>query len=196
MRFLGNYFSHSPLFLAAHTAIWCIAVVLTCLLERDRRRLSRALVIESGITEAQVKKITAPLDRYDFYFELCSSAFILIGLIGTIYGFAGAIPNLTNESYDFHEFGNALSTSAFGIIWSLLLNFFLAIYHMLLVDRTIEQLRQHQTIEDLGQTIARNIQEVGAEFVPHIKASLERFASASIELAGATNQLVTASHDS
>jgi hypothetical protein len=151
---------------------------------------------ESGITEAQFRKITAPLDRYDFYFELCSSAFILIGLIGTIYGFASAIPNLTSEGYDFHQFGNALSTSAFGIIWSLLLNALLALYRFLFIDRTVERLRQYQTIEDLGQTIARNMQQVGAEFVPHIKESLERFATASIDLSGATKQLVTASQES
>jgi len=196
MRFLENYFAHSRLFLAAHLGIWCIAIVLFCLLERDRRRLSRSAAGESGVTEAQFKKLTAPLARYDLYFDLCSSAFILIGLIGTIYGFASAIPNLTNEGYDFHEFGNALSTSAFGIIWSLLLNALLALYHILLTDRTVERLRQYQTIEDLGETIARNMQQIGAEFVPHIKASLERFAAASIDLAGATKQLVTASHES
>ena len=71
MRFVQNYFALSRIFLAAHIAIWCIAVVLLCLLERDRRRLSRGVAGESGITEAQFRKITAPLDRYDFYFELC-----------------------------------------------------------------------------------------------------------------------------
>jgi uncharacterized protein YoxC len=153
-RFCANYFSESPAFYTAHSIIAILAVALFWELERRCRTVSATAAAGRTITETEYEDAVLPLESFQSYFELCAASFIFVGLVGTIYGFAVAIPSLRDPNYNFMGLANALSTSAFGILWSTILSFLVSLHDWYRVQPVKALLREQVEAELLTKALA------------------------------------------
>jgi hypothetical protein len=194
--FVLNYIQNTPFFLA-HLAIGVIAVFALWRLSRLKPQLALALVASRNGDANLVNRGVAlsAVEAYQGFFDLISSAFIFVGLVGTIYGFATGIPKLDNPSYRFEELARALSTSAFGIIWSLLYSGVISLYYSFSISPLLTSLR----IELADQSNAKLIQELRSFtniWSPEVTQTFARLALATDVMGAATQSLADSSRSS
>jgi methyl-accepting chemotaxis protein len=182
---LENYYSfYRGSFAAFHALLAAGAMLLLALQHRERLKLKGAM--DGGyreIVEAQYTKALAPIEKYDRYFDLCTTFIILTGLIGTMIGFVAAIPHLSSANYDFADLKQALSTSAFGIAWAVAVMILVHVYRWTAIDRLALELRERQT-EDSSQTLlTQAIAQGWSEVSRDLNSTLERLQGAVKDLA-------------
>ncbi|MGC4052801.1 MAG: MotA/TolQ/ExbB proton channel family protein [Paludibaculum sp.] len=154
LGFIGNYLRQWPFFVL-HLATWGIAFKLIW----ERRLTARDVDPEAaatetgGLTPGQVANRVKQLARYEEYLDLTSSAFVFVGLVGTIAGFTMAFTRGSGQ-LNLAVLAQALSTSAFGICWSLVLNVVSSFLHNRDVAPVLDHLHSAEKYVDLDATAA------------------------------------------
>ncbi len=115
-----EYLGQSPLFWGLHLAIGAVTLFWGLrhgiVLLSIRRRAAGG----EPVSDQEVAKHTAHAASYLPAYEYLSSAFVLVGLLGTIYGFFTGLSQNTAKAFDTSTVSPALVTSGFGIVWALL----------------------------------------------------------------------------
>jgi hypothetical protein len=184
-----DYFRTGNPFLWAHATVWFCALYLFWGLLRELRRLREHALPLRAITEPEIRKFLYPVEKFDSYFDLCSSCFILIGLIGTIVGFFRALPLLNSPQYDFHNFQQALANSGFGIIWSILLSVGVAAHHRYFIAPVIERVQDKVSVDQLAQSLAQALDKFGGQITANLSVGLTHFSSGATQVAAAASRL-------
>jgi hypothetical protein len=153
------------------------------------RNLERTTIKLQRISEGEFRRYTFPIEQFERYFDYCASLFIFIGLVGTMSGFVQAVPQLKNDTYDFHNFGDALMTSAFGIVWSALLVGGLSIYNFLSISPAFEKLLKKQTLDQLADLLGQELSRFGTQITASLNKGLSDFSNSANSVASATRAL-------
>jgi len=143
------------------------------------------------------------LSKFDNQFDLCASVFIFIGLIGTIAGFAQSLSRKTSD-FDLAALAHALSTSAFGIIWSILLNVWYSRLQSTRVAPWLEQLRErvakadpvqelHDAVDSIKQDMADEFRALQRQAFDTFRQTLDAYSTATERLSGAASTMSQAS---
>jgi hypothetical protein len=111
-------------------------------------------------SDGALNRLLAPLEPYGSYFDFCSSAFIFVGLIGTMNGFVNGIPELRRADYDFADLQRALSTSAAGILWSLIFNLITFALDFALLRPLLAPMRANIRGDALESSIRRHLSQI------------------------------------
>ena len=176
-RYLDNGY-----FVAAHVLIAIFSLIFFLLWWRQRNSIANQAPV-SVRSEAMAEGLLAPLDHYAGYFDFCSSAFIFVGLLGTIAGFAGALsffdPNA--RQFDVKPIERALSTSFMGIAWAIMLNLFVTVFDYLQIRPLGDKLRQRVSGDVVETTIKEHLNNISAS----LRQTLEGFQMSASEVASA-----------
>ena len=170
-------------------AVWVAAAVLAFFLLRRVQALSEKANTLQRISEGEFRRYTYPIDKFEQYFDYCASVFIFIGLIGTMYGFIQAVPELQNSKYDFHHFRDALTVSAFGIIWSTVLIGLVSIHHLLFVSPIFENLLKKQNLDQLATLLGQELNRFGTQITTTLSRGLTDFSLSANSVASAATRL-------
>lgn len=181
--FWSNYVAYFP-FQFAHLLIGLLAIGWIVLARVQHAHLRPHILRTEPISPNEVDRYKAELSRFDGRLETCAATFILIGLVGTIYGFAAAVPRLHQETYRFEELSQALSTSALGIIWSVVL----IVVKGVAVDRPAGRLLVHVRTRQMHDPLERSIPQLAAQLAGPFRESLEVFAKAAEGLTSAMSE--------
>lgn len=186
---MDSYFTATNPLALLHAVIWVAAIGAGLFWHRQVRRLRQTSATVRAINESECKRLAYPVEKFDAVFDFCASAFILIGLVGTILGFLNAVPHLREPAYDFSHFRAALAVSAFGIAWSILLHAAVALYRIAVVAPVLELLQSRQSAEQLATMLAEALGDVTADIASKLGAGLSSFVVATNRLEGATTAL-------
>ncbi len=160
----STYFSNAnAVFVYLHLFVTLACAVLAAFWLRQILRLRQA---ESPASDSDMSRLIALFDPYAAYFDFCSSAFIFVGLIGTMNGFVNGIPKLRQADYNFADLQRALSTSAVGILCSLLFNSVTGALDFVMLRPRINRLRS-QVPENAFESSIR-------EHLNHIDLTVQR----------------------
>ncbi len=136
-----------------------IAAAAGYLIVAWRKTAFARIPMAASISPEQYQNAVESLAPFDVYFDFCSSAFIFIGLLGTIGGFFGAVPQLKNENYDFHDVERALATSGIGIVLAILLNAYTSWFYRFGISPRLESARGRIGTSSLQSVISQNLIE-------------------------------------
>lgn len=186
---MESYFTATNPLALLHGLTWVVALGAGFLWHRQVRRLRRTSATVRAINESEYKRLAYPVEKFDAVFDFCASAFILIGLAGTILGFIQAVPHLKEAAYDFSHFRAALAVSAFGIAWSIVLHAAVALYRLAVVAPALETLQSRQSAEQLATMLAKALTDVTADIATKLGAGLGSFVVATNRLEAATTAL-------
>ncbi|HTU44226.1 MAG TPA: hypothetical protein VMF91_04155 [Bryobacteraceae bacterium] len=176
------------------------------------RELKQKVDARKTITSDKARRDIETLDIYGSYYDSCSNAFILVGLLGTMYGFYLGMPHKGDSaaSISFEQIKPALATSAFGIIWAILLNLITRATVDLQTDRLratysrkANEFSLEQTLTFISEKYNESILQVGAT-VKSVNENLAtvfntgttNFSDASSKLADAAKALQDSSAES
>ena len=176
-------------FFVAHVIVWAAAAALAFFLLHRVRALSEKADMLQRISEGEFRRYTYPVEKFEQYFDYCASVFIFIGLIGTMYGFIQAVPELQNSKYDFHHFRDALTVSAFGIVWSTVLIGLVSIHHLLFVSPIFEKLLQKQNLDQLANLLGQELNRFGTQITSTLSRGLSDFSLSANNVATAAARL-------
>jgi hypothetical protein len=184
-----NYFRLANPFLIAHIVIWTTAVYLIFKLQKELDRLKKWSADRRSLTQPELLKFSHRWTQFDHYFELCSSSFILVGLIGTITGFFNAVPHFSDPVYDFRDFRGALAISGFGIVWSIVLSVALALLHEYRIAPLMQKVYEKVSVDELAQTLAHALDEFGGQITTQLQKALTDFTRGAARMDGAASGL-------
>src|ERR1039457_4824730 len=116
LEIFKNYWDNKS-FVYLHSGVLLLAFAVVALsygpFRSIRQALGSSLVRNPRSvprSESELSRLVAPLEPFAAYFDYCSSAFIFVGLLGTIFGFVSGVPKMTNDNYQFEDILRALST--------------------------------------------------------------------------------------
>ncbi len=171
--FVEHYLYHFP-FQLLHLAVWIFALLQLRAAFHSRKECERKYTDREAISRDTVELCERKIKKYDGTLEMCASLFIFVGLTGTIYGFAVSVPRLSHEAYTFEDLARALSTSAFGILWSVLLVVVKTVVHDAPANRFLDAMRQFRSQEPLEQIVER----LGTAISGPLREAVDGFAGA------------------
>lgn len=188
-KLLENYTHFAAgLFFGLHIIVLVVTCMLFVQFVRMTNRLRREIPRLPLLIEAQCKRRLEPVTSFEQYFDACTTAIILIGLAGTMYGFVRAVPNLKEPGYTFADLEQALSASAFGIFWALLVMLVVHFYRWSTVDPIAQRLRALQT-EDVQFEHWRELaKQTWQQVATKMEESATRFSNAAERIAHAMTE--------
>jgi hypothetical protein len=154
--FVSAYFSN-PVFPVLHLVVAVVAFVQVATWRLRARQKVEALRRNQVVAPEAYQDVVATLSPYETLFDFCSSAFIFVGLLGTMYGFALSLAKFSQESTDFSDLFRALSTSAAGILLSILFNAVTAFFQHWSIAPELERLRQRLARSDASAGVAETL---------------------------------------
>lgn len=187
-----DYFQASNPFFLAHLLTWAVALDLLWKMHSTARGVGGQVAPLRRIADSEVRKFSYPIEKFDAPFDFCSGCFILIGLIGTITGFFRALPHLSDPQYDFHDFRQALATSAFGIVWAIVLNLVLVSYQRFFVAPLMQGMLEKVSVDQLAQSLAQSLEKFGSQIATELQKGLSDFSFGATRVADATQKLASA----
>ena len=188
-----------------HAVIGIVAAVAWVRHRAELARLIRHVEDRPVIGDAEARREVDNVERFNSYYDFCANAFILVGLFGTIFGFftGMAKPSLeTGELVRFDQVKPALATSAFGLVWAVLLNLITRVT----VERRMDHIRSlyagkvsdsslRSVLVDIGDKYAQSIAKV-QDTIEAVNHRLEQvFQSGTTNFADASNKLADAAHE-
>ena len=135
-NYLENWF-----FVKLHIAVAVLSVGILLAWFRDLWRIRNSARV-SAVSDSVANQLVESLAVYPAWFDYCSSAFIFVGLLGTMNGFVKAMAYLRVQDYDFKDIQVALSTSAMGIVWAVLFSCAVLVAEYLFGRPTLSYLRR------------------------------------------------------
>jgi hypothetical protein len=185
-----------------HVMIACIAVVVLIRHAMMLRQIKKSINAREVVSDADMRLEIEVAQSYSSYYELFSNSFILVGLFGTMYGFFAAMANPVQETgilIGFDQIRPALATSAFGLVWAILLN----ATTRFTVERKTDQLRslyRGKTSEHALEAVLKSIADKYSETVLQMRESIlavdkrlsEVFQTGSVNFADAAKRLADA----
>lgn len=188
-----------------HAVIALVAAGAWVRHQGELTRLTRHVEDRPAIGDAEARREVENVERFNSYYDFCANAFILVGLFGTIYGFftGMAKPSLeTGELVRFDQVKPALATSAFGLVWAVVLNLITRVT----VERRTDHIRSlypgkvsdsslRSVLVDIGDKYAQSIAKV-QDTIEAVNHRLEQvFQSGTTNFADASNKLADAAHE-
>lgn len=187
------YFSNEP-FPALHGILVAFSLFLFFRWVGELESARRRLRSETLHNEERVRRVLAPLARFDTYFDFCSSGFIFIGLLGTVFGFIRAIPLLNSKDYRFHDLSGALATSGAGIILALSFNFLTTIVHAFRLGPTLRSVLAQDSASWLESTLSDHLQRLSKlleQNLGGLTGALTELDKSVVEVTGALRESMT-----
>jgi ABC-type transporter Mla subunit MlaD len=144
-----------------------------------RRVVAKARVIAPH-SEVELGALLQPLEPFLGYFDFLSSVFIFTGLVGTIVGFIHGLPKLQESTWNFEDLIQALSTSAAGIVFSVLLSLIVLVLEGWLIHPLVADLRTATLADPFGQYIRQLLEQHTSMFT----SAVSTFTTAAGDLSG------------
>jgi hypothetical protein len=138
VEYAFQYYLENHVFVWMHAAVLAVALAVLAMWYAEVIKIRRQ---KPPASETLFRRMIAPLEPYAQYFDFCSSAFIFVGLLGTISGFIKGIPDLRQFDYSFRDIQRALSTSGAGILLSLLYNALTLVLDLLFARPVLNTMR-------------------------------------------------------
>ena len=182
-EFLSAYFQ--GIFWPLHLILIAVTALLLHYLINQGKELSvRIRNVETQPPGAsEVKVFEGRLSDLDDKIDLCLGFFVLVGLLGTIFGFSEAFPLLQEQRWKeaFGKLKPALSTSGVGIGLMILFGSLAAFFRAAWIERPMQRLREHR-LEDFAveisratAVVARDAAKSNQDLALHLQSTLGSF---------------------
>jgi hypothetical protein len=157
-----SLYLQNRLYVVLHALVGALGCGLLAIWQVRLNRARGEAVARPPRSDVEFHRIVDPMGTFDTWFDFCSSAFIFVGLLGTILGFASAIPFINSlDSQDERfmlEVRRAMATSGAGILLSIAFNLLVLALEAATVRPFVEGLRRNLQGSDLELSIKEHIE--------------------------------------
>jgi len=162
MPTLLDYYLGNVGFALAHLFTWLLSLLVIAWWIHVRTRIAARVTNVRPLTPPELETLLQPLEPFPSYFDFLASLFIFTGLVGTIVGFVYGLPKLLESTWNFDDLTRALSTSAAGIVFSILLNLIVLVLEGFLIHPLIANLRKTAQADPVGQYVKQLLEQHSA----------------------------------
>jgi hypothetical protein len=191
-RFFGAYFDPLNAFMWLHVFVAiCAAVVFRLLAVRVDQARTKSFNANQ-ITDDEYKRVTDPITSHEKLLDLCATGFVLIGLFGTMVKFAVALHSMNGSNTELSGFAAALGTSAFGMVWMLMLTFVMTLYHRVRIEPVLDLLRTGRASYSIPQAFAEVLGKLTSEKIDTLRKEIETLARVTTRMSEASDHFAQA----